>query len=69
MQLGGASLMVVYAFGITWGVFALVNKVRSMRVSKEVELTGLDVPEFGMLAYPEDAVEMLATGSQAQGRA
>jgi Amt family ammonium transporter len=69
MQLGGASLMVVYAFGITWSVFTVVNKVRSMRVSKEVELTGLDVPEFGMLAYPEDAVEMLATGSQAQGRA
>jgi hypothetical protein len=44
--------------------------VRSMRVSKEVELTGLDVPEFGMLAYPEDAVEMLATGSQVHpGRA
>jgi hypothetical protein len=35
-----------------------------------VELTGLDVPEFGMLAYPEDAVEMLATGSQVHpGRA
>jgi Amt family ammonium transporter len=64
-QLGGASLMVVYAFGITWGVFSLVNKFKSMRVSKEVELSGLDIPEFGMLAYPEDAVEMLATGSQA----
>jgi ammonium transporter, Amt family len=64
-QLGGASLMAVYAFGITWGVFSLVNKFKSMRVSKEVELTGLDIPEFGMLAYPEDAVEMLATGSQA----
>jgi len=25
-----------------------------MRVSKEVELEGLDVPEFGMLAYPEE---------------
>jgi Amt family ammonium transporter len=69
-QLGGATLMVVYAFGLTFGVFSVVNRVRSMRVSKEVELTGLDVPEFGMLAYPEDAVEMLATGSQAhQGRA
>jgi ammonium transporter, Amt family len=65
IQFGGASLMIVYSFGITWGVFTVVNKVRSMRVSKEVELTGLDVPEFGMLAYPEDAVEMLATGSQA----
>src|ERR1700729_2443623 len=66
-QLGGATLMVVYAFGLTFGVFPVVNKVRSMRVSKDVELAGLDVPEFGMLAYPEDAVEMLATGSQ--GRA
>jgi ammonia channel protein AmtB len=31
-----------------------VNAVRSMRVSPEVELEGLDVPEFGMLAYPEE---------------
>jgi hypothetical protein len=29
---------------------------RSMRVSKEVELEGLDVPEFGMPAYPEDEI-------------
>jgi hypothetical protein len=27
-----------------------------MRVSKEVELQGLDVPEFGLPAYPEDAM-------------
>ena len=64
LQLGGASLMAVYSFGVTFAVFKAVNAMRSMRVSKEVELTGLDVPEFGMLAYPEDAVEMLATGSQ-----
>jgi ammonia channel protein AmtB len=49
-------------------VFKGVHAWRSMRVSKEVELTGLDVPEFGMLAYPEDAVEMLTAGSQAQQR-
>jgi len=24
------------------------------------------VPQFGMLAYPEDAVELLTAGSQAQ---
>jgi ammonium transporter, Amt family len=66
LQLGGASLMAAYAFGLTFVVFTAVNKVRSMRVSKEVELGGLDVPEFGMLAYPEDAVEMLATGAQAR---
>ena len=68
MQLGGATLLAAYSFGATFIVFKGVNAWRSMRVSKEVELTGLDVPEFGMLAYPEDAVEMLTAGSQAQQR-
>ena len=43
----------MYAFGLTFIVFKVVNAVRSMRVSKETEIEGLDVPEFGMLAYPE----------------
>jgi len=34
-----------------------------MRVSREVELEGLDMPEFGMLAYPEDPVQVLTTGT------
>jgi ammonium transporter, Amt family len=54
LQLGGATLCAVYAFGLTFVVFKAVNAIRSMRVSKEVELEGLDVPEFGMLAYPEE---------------
>ena len=29
-------------------------KVKSMRVAPEVELEGLDVPQFGLLGYPED---------------
>src|SRR6478672_3906899 len=53
VQLGGATLCAVYAFGFTFLVFSVVNAVRSMRVSREVELEGLDVPEFGMEAYPE----------------
>jgi ammonia channel protein AmtB len=32
-----------------------------MRVSKEVELEGLDVPEFGMQGYPEDAISVTAS--------
>jgi Amt family ammonium transporter len=55
-QLLGATLCAVWAFGATYGVFWVVNKVKSMRVSPEVELEGLDVPEFGMSAYPEDAM-------------
>jgi Amt family ammonium transporter len=55
-QLLGATLCFAYAFGVTFVVFKTVNAVRSMRVSKEVELQGLDVPEFGLPAYPEDAM-------------
>ena len=53
-QVGGATFMAVYIFGFTYLVFSLVNAVSPMRVSKEVELEGLDVPEFGLPAYPED---------------
>jgi len=53
LQLGGATLCAVYAFGLTFAVFKTVNAVRSMRVAKEVEIEGLDVPQFGMPAYPE----------------
>jgi Amt family ammonium transporter len=67
IQVAGATLMAVYSFGFTYVVFRMVNSVRSMRVSQEAELSGLDVPEFGMVAYPEDAVELLAAGSQQQG--
>jgi Amt family ammonium transporter len=58
VQLGGATLCVVYAFGFTYLVFSVVNAVRSMRVSREVELEGLDVPEFGMEAYPHDSDQL-----------
>jgi Amt family ammonium transporter len=53
LQLGGATLCAIYAFGFTFIVFSAVNAVRSMRVSREAELEGLDVPQFGMEAYPE----------------
>jgi Amt family ammonium transporter len=55
-QLMGATLCAVWAFGVTYVVFAAVNAVKSMRVTREVELEGLDVPEFGLLSYPEDAI-------------
>jgi ammonium transporter, Amt family len=68
VQLGGATLLAIYAFGATYVVFSAVNALRSMRVTQEVELAGLDVPQFGMLAYPEDTVEMFTAGSQAPQR-
>jgi Amt family ammonium transporter len=60
VQLGGATLCAVYAFGLTFVVFKLVSAVMKFRVSPEVELEGLDEPQFGLRAYPEDAVEVEA---------
>ncbi len=55
-QFMGATLYAVWGFGLTFVVFWTVNKVKSMRVPRESEEEGLDVPEFGMPGYPEDAV-------------
>jgi Amt family ammonium transporter len=54
VQLGGASLCALYAFGATYGVFKIDDRLRPMRVEPDVEIEGLDLPEFGMLAYPEE---------------
>jgi Amt family ammonium transporter len=55
-QLMGATLYAAWAFGATFVVFGIVNKVKSMRVPVESEEEGLDVPEFGVPGYPEDAL-------------
>jgi Amt family ammonium transporter len=55
-QLFGATICIAWAFCSTYAVFWTVNKVRSMRVAPDAEIEGLDMPEFGMPAYPEDAV-------------
>ena len=55
-QILGAAVCAIWAFGATFVVFKIVNAIKSMRVSPEVELEGLDVPEFGGLAYPDDVV-------------
>ncbi|MGO8793901.1 MAG: ammonium transporter [Candidatus Sulfotelmatobacter sp.] len=56
IQLGGATLYAAWAFGGTYVVFSVVNKLKSLRVAPESEEEGLDIPEFGMQGYPEDAV-------------
>jgi ammonium transporter, Amt family len=54
VQLIGATVAAAWAFGATFVLFKTVNAVKSMRVSPEVELEGLDLPEYGGLAYPDD---------------
>ena len=56
VQVMGAVICAAWAFGATFIVFKVVNAVKPMCVSKEVEQEGLDVPEFGLQGYPEDAI-------------
>src|SRR5271167_3746844 len=46
VQVMGALICATWAFGATFAVFTVVNKIKSMRVTAEVEEEGLDVPEF-----------------------
>src|SRR5271166_4483542 len=43
-QLLGATLCAAWAFGATYTVFGIMNKVRSMRVAPDAEIEGLDMP-------------------------
>ena len=52
-QLIGIVTLIVWAFGVSYLFWKGLNKIVPMRVSKEDELGGLDLPETGILAYPE----------------
>jgi Amt family ammonium transporter len=43
----------VFVFSVTWVFFKVVDAIIGNRVSAEVELAGLDLPEVGALAYPD----------------
>ena len=57
-QAAGAVTILTVIFGISWAFWKIQNAVMKggIRPTAEVELEGMDIPEMGMLAYPEDAV-------------
>lgn len=52
-QLIGVVVVVVWAFGLGYILFKVMDLIFGIRVSPEEELTGLDIPEHGTPAYPE----------------
>ena len=46
---------IIFVFCISWVVFKFIDFIIGMRVSPETELAGLDIPELGVLAYPDFA--------------
>ena len=52
-QIIGTLTCFVFIFAISYVFFKIVDLVMGMRVSPEVEIEGLDVPEMGVHGYPE----------------
>jgi Amt family ammonium transporter len=52
-ELIGVLTCFVFVFVSFWVFFKVLDKVIGNRVSAEVEIQGLDLPEMGTLAYPE----------------
>jgi Amt family ammonium transporter len=52
-QIIGPIVNFCFIFGASWAFFKVCDLVFGMRVSAEVELEGLDVPEMGAHGYPE----------------
>jgi Amt family ammonium transporter len=54
-QIIGGVVAFGWAFGACWVFFTVQKAIMGIRVSEEVELQGLDLPEMGMPGYAPDA--------------
>ena len=52
-QMIAVAVLFVWGFGVSFLFFKLLDKVWGIRVKPEDELEGLDIPEMGVLAYPD----------------
>ncbi len=53
-QLAEVGSIFVAVFGLTYVFFKVLAALKLLRVSREVELQGLDEPEMGTPGYPKD---------------
>ena len=53
-QLAEVVSIFVFVFGLTYVFFKALAAFKVLRVSREVELQGLDIPEMGAVGYPVD---------------
>ena len=53
MQLISAVVVAIFGFVMAYVWFKISNVITPLRVSREIELEGLDGPEMGVLGYPD----------------
>jgi Amt family ammonium transporter len=59
-QLICIAVLIVWGFGSAYAFIKLLDKTMGIRVSKEAEIEGLDIPEMGALGYPN--FQMMSQG-------
>jgi Amt family ammonium transporter len=60
-QVIGAAVCFAWAFGASYVFFKVLNRFVPLRVSPDVEIGGLDLPEMGLAGYiPDDVVHIPA---------
>jgi Amt family ammonium transporter len=52
-QLIAVVVLIIWGFGVSYIFLKFLDKVWGLRVSPEVELNGLDIPEMGVSGYPD----------------
>lgn len=52
-QLINMAVVIVYGVGLSFIFWKILDKIIGIRVSKTDEMAGLDIPEMGVLAYPD----------------
>jgi Amt family ammonium transporter len=53
IQALGCAVLLLWAGGFSWIFLTIAEKFIPMRVAPEVELEGLDIPETGLVGYPD----------------
>jgi Amt family ammonium transporter len=67
MQLIDCAVLCVFGFIMAYAWFKLSNLITPIRVSRETEIQGLDLPEMGALGYPDFTLIHHPTGTPAAG--
>ena len=60
-QLIAVGVLIVWGFGVSFVFFKVLDKVWGLRIAPEDELEGLDIPEMGVLAYPDMQIVRVGT--------
>jgi ammonium transporter, Amt family len=56
----GSAIVCSATFAAAMAMFAALEAIRLLRVSKEGEMMGLDIDQHGISAYPEYVISALA---------